>query len=100
MKACVSRFARVAARSARASSSRSKSRTSSPRLRVSRLHNHPLTRQRRRRTMREYVWLECTACGARNYRTQKETRGAERLELKKFCRKERKHTPHKESRKK
>ena len=44
--------------------------------------------------MREYVWLECTACGARNYRTQKETRGADRLELKKFCRKERKHTPH------
>ena len=31
---------------------------------------------------------------------QKETRGAERLELKKFCRKERKHTPHKETRKK
>ena len=52
------------------------------------------------RSMREYVWLECTVCGARNYRTQKETRGAERLELKKFCRKERKHTPHKESRKK
>jgi large subunit ribosomal protein L33 len=51
-------------------------------------------------TMREYVWMECTVCGARNYRTQKETRGAERLELKKFCRKERKHTPHKESRKK
>jgi large subunit ribosomal protein L33 len=50
--------------------------------------------------MREYVWLECTVCGARNYRTQKETRGASRLELKKFCRKERKHTPHKESRKK
>jgi large subunit ribosomal protein L33 len=50
--------------------------------------------------MREYVWLECTVCGARNYRTQKETRGADRLDLKKFCRKERKHTPHKESRKK
>lgn len=50
--------------------------------------------------MREYVWLECAVCGARNYRTNKETRGAERLELKKFCRKERKHTPHKESRKK
>ena len=32
--------------------------------------------------MREYVWLECTACGSRNYRTPKETRGAERLELK------------------
>jgi large subunit ribosomal protein L33 len=53
-----------------------------------------------RPAMREYVWLECTVCSARNYRTQKETRGAERLELKKFCRKERKHTPHKESRKK
>jgi large subunit ribosomal protein L33 len=50
--------------------------------------------------MREYVWLECTVCGAKNYRTQKETRGAERLDLKKFCRKERKHTAHKESRKK
>ena len=50
--------------------------------------------------MREYVWLECTVCSARNYRTQKETRGADRIELKKFCRKERKHTPHKESRKK
>jgi large subunit ribosomal protein L33 len=50
--------------------------------------------------MREYVWLECTVCGARNYRTEKETRGAERLALKKFCRKERKHTSHKESRKK
>jgi len=30
--------------------------------------------------MREYVWLECTSCGDRNYRTQKETRGADRLE--------------------
>ena len=49
---------------------------------------------------REYVWLECTSCGDRNYRTQKETRGAERLELKKYCQRERKHTPHKESRKK
>src|SRR4051794_23715090 len=50
--------------------------------------------------MREYVWLECTVCGSRNYRTEKETRGANRLELKKFCRKERRHTAHKESRKK
>jgi large subunit ribosomal protein L33 len=50
--------------------------------------------------MREHVWLECTVCGARNYRTEKETRGQNRLELKKFCRKERKHTVHKESRKK
>ena len=36
--------------------------------------------------MREYVWLECTGCGDRNYRVQKETRGANRLELKKYCR--------------
>ncbi len=50
--------------------------------------------------MREYVWMECSVCGNRNYRTQKETRGADRIELKKFCRKERKHTLHKESRKK
>jgi large subunit ribosomal protein L33 len=50
--------------------------------------------------MREYVWLECSVCGSRNYRTEKETRGADRLERKKFCRKERKHTVHKESRKK
>ena len=49
---------------------------------------------------REYVWLECTESGARNYRTQKETRGTERLELKKYCPKLRKHTIHKESRKK
>jgi large subunit ribosomal protein L33 len=50
--------------------------------------------------MREYVWMECSVCGNRSYRTQKETRGADRLQLNKFCRKERKHTPHKESRKK
>jgi large subunit ribosomal protein L33 len=51
--------------------------------------------------MREYVWLECAECNGRNYRTQKETRGADRLALKKFCRSKcRKHTQHKESRKK
>jgi large subunit ribosomal protein L33 len=49
---------------------------------------------------REYVWLECTECSSRNYRTQKETRGTDRLELKKFCPRDRKHTVHKESRKK
>jgi large subunit ribosomal protein L33 len=49
---------------------------------------------------REYVWLECTETGDRNYRVQKETRGTERLELKKYCAKLRKHTVHKESRKK
>jgi large subunit ribosomal protein L33 len=50
--------------------------------------------------MREYVWLECTECGNRNYRANKETRGADRLERKKYCPKERKHTSHKETRKK
>ena len=50
--------------------------------------------------MREYVWLECTECGDRNYRVQKETRGAERLERKKYCKRLRRHTIHKESRKK
>ena len=44
-------------------------------------------------------WL-CTDCGERNYRVQKETRGAERLELKKYCPRTRKHEVHKESRKK
>jgi large subunit ribosomal protein L33 len=50
--------------------------------------------------VREYVWLECSESGQRNYRTSKETRGTERLELKKYCKKLRRHTVHKESRKK
>ena len=47
---------------------------------------------------REYVTLECTECGSRNYRTQKETRGSARLELKKYCKVDRRHTVHKERR--
>jgi len=49
---------------------------------------------------REYVWLECTETGLRNYRISKETKGTERLELKKYNKKLRRHTIHKESRKK
>ncbi|QDT34626.1 MULTISPECIES: 50S ribosomal protein L33 [Thalassoglobus] len=49
---------------------------------------------------REYVWLECTECGDRNYRVTKEMRGTERLEIKKYCPRLRRHTTHKESRKK
>ncbi|MFH1303503.1 MAG: 50S ribosomal protein L33 [Planctomycetota bacterium] len=49
---------------------------------------------------REYVWLECTETGMRNYRVSKETRGAERLSLMKYCPRLRRHTLHKESRKK
>jgi large subunit ribosomal protein L33 len=44
--------------------------------------------------------MECTECGRRNYRTQRETKGATgKLELKKFCSNERKHTVHKERKK-
>jgi len=53
--------------------------------------------------MREFVWLECTVCGWRNYRAQKETRGSDRLERFKFCFNRKscgKHTLHKENRKK
>jgi large subunit ribosomal protein L33 len=53
-----------------------------------------------RRVVREYVWLECTETKMRNYRVIKETRGTERLELMKYCPKLRRHTLHKESRKK
>ena len=49
---------------------------------------------------REYVWLKCTESGDRNYRVEKEMRGTDRLEVKKYCPKLRKHTVHKEDRKK
>ena len=49
---------------------------------------------------REYVWLKCTESGERNYRVEKEMRGTDRLELEKYCPKLRKHTIHKEDRKK
>ena len=49
---------------------------------------------------REYVWLVCTESGDRNYRTSKETRGTERLKLKKYCKRLQRHTWHEESRKK
>ena len=49
---------------------------------------------------REFVWLECVETGAREYRINKETKGSERLQLKKYNRRIRKHTLCKESRKK
>ena len=49
--------------------------------------------------MRQFVTLECTECKNHNYRTDKEVRGAEKLELSKYCRFCRKHTPHKERKK-
>ena len=49
---------------------------------------------------REYVWLQCSECGALNYRTQVRTLGGmPKLTLKKFCRKTRTHTAHKITRK-
>ncbi len=54
----------------------------------------------KKRSKREYVWLECKECGQRNYRTSVSMAGGPaKLELKKFCRSERKHTVHKLRRK-
>jgi len=49
--------------------------------------------------MREYMSLECTVCGNRNYRTSRETRQGKKLRLKKYCKYDRKHTVHVEKRK-
>lgn len=50
---------------------------------------------------REWIHLECGDCGERWYRTDvKRKQGArEKLSLKKFCRRCRKHTAHKERKK-
>ncbi len=46
---------------------------------------------------RVQIWLECTVCGSRNYRTTKKGGGGVgKISLRKFCRKCRKHTKHKE----
>ncbi len=47
--------------------------------------------------MREIITLECTVCKNRNYTGKKnKKKNQEKLELKKYCRFCRKHTPHKE----
>ncbi len=49
-----------------------------------------------KKTKREYFWLECKDCGDRNYRTQVNVLGGvPKLELNKYCRRERKRTVHK-----
>ncbi|PYV40025.1 MAG: 50S ribosomal protein L33 [Acidobacteria bacterium] len=49
--------------------------------------------------MREIITFECTQCKSRNYTSTKNKKGTtERLELKKFCRRCRAHTLHKETR--
>jgi large subunit ribosomal protein L33 len=46
---------------------------------------------------RELITLACTECKRRSYTTTKNKRlSTERLELKKYCRFERKRTPHRE----
>jgi large subunit ribosomal protein L33 len=47
--------------------------------------------------MREIITFECTVCKNRNYTTTKnKKKHPDRMEVKKFCRTCRKHTPHKE----
>jgi len=47
--------------------------------------------------MREQINLVCTVCKRKNYTTMKNKRNdPDRIELKKYCSHERKHTPHKE----
>lgn len=48
---------------------------------------------------RTHVTLECTVCKRRNYITMKnKNNDRERIELKKYCRWDRTHTVHKETR--
>jgi large subunit ribosomal protein L33 len=52
-----------------------------------------------RNDKRVQVTLECTECKRRNYITKKnKVNDRERIELSKYCRWERKHTLHKETR--
>ena len=47
--------------------------------------------------MREQITLQCTECKRRNYTGMRDKRKkTERLEMKKFCRFDRKHTVHRE----
>ncbi len=47
--------------------------------------------------MREQVILQCTECKRKNYTTTREKRKhPERLEIKKYCSHDRKHTVHRE----
>ncbi|MEK6758295.1 MAG: 50S ribosomal protein L33 [Deltaproteobacteria bacterium] len=48
--------------------------------------------------MRDIITLACTECKRRNYSTTKNKKTIpDRLEIKKFCKFCRKHTPHKET---
>lgn len=48
--------------------------------------------------MRTIILLQCTECKNKNYSTMKNKKNTtEKLELSKYCRSCRKHTPHKET---
>ena len=50
------------------------------------------------KTAVELVALACTECNRRNYTTQKNRRNVQgKLEMRKYCRWDRKHTLHKEA---
>ncbi|MBF0619764.1 MAG: 50S ribosomal protein L33 [Candidatus Omnitrophica bacterium] len=50
--------------------------------------------------MREFIQFQCTECKSINYTSTKDKKKKpERIELKKYCPEERKHTPHKEMKK-
>jgi len=52
----------------------------------------------KKKDIRPVITLECIECKERNYATTKNTRNTTtRLELTKFCKKERKHTVHRET---
>ncbi|MEJ2702555.1 MAG: 50S ribosomal protein L33 [Sedimentisphaerales bacterium] len=54
----------------------------------------------KKKSKREYVWLECTKCKSRNYRTSVSVaEGTPKLSIKKFCKNDREHTDHKLRRK-
>ncbi len=47
--------------------------------------------------MRDIILLQCTECKNRNYSTMKNKKNTtDKLQLKKYCKHERKHTVHKE----
>jgi len=55
---------------------------------------------KKKKSKREYVWLECRQCSQMNYRTSVSlAEGTPKLELKKFCKTERQRTVHKLRRK-
>ncbi|MHC4744572.1 MAG: 50S ribosomal protein L33 [Planctomycetota bacterium] len=54
----------------------------------------------KKKSKREHVWLECSQCSERNYRTNVSVaEGTPKFTLKKYCKKERAHTVHKIRRK-